>query len=95
MSVEMTTPQARAASPLGFTSRKIAAGTARPAIAATTGTIARERSVSSPIVNSRLTSRPTVKKKSVMRPSLTKSWKLSSRLAPATPTSIVDDQNPA
>ena len=49
--VEITTPQARAASPPGLNSRKITAGNVSPAIAATTGTNARERSVSSPMVN--------------------------------------------
>ena len=78
VSVEMTTPQARAASPLGLNSRKITAGSVRPAIAATTGTIARERSVSSPMVNWALTSSPTMKKKNAINPSLTSSRTVSS-----------------
>ncbi|GAA4588458.1 hypothetical protein GCM10023194_40120 [Planotetraspora phitsanulokensis] len=42
---------------------KRSAGTTRPAIAAETGTRARDQLVSSPIANSRRTSSPTVKKK--------------------------------
>ena len=70
VSVEITTPHALAFSPAELISRKISAGTARPAIAASTGTAARARSVSSPIVNSAITSRPTMKKKNVINPSL-------------------------
>ena len=70
VSVEITTPHARALSPDELIRRKISAGTARPAMAASTGTAARARSVSSPIVNSAITSRPTMKKKNVINPSL-------------------------
>ncbi len=72
MSVEITTPQAPAFWPDALNSRKTRAGTTRPAIAATTGTAALDRSVSSPMVNSRVTSRPTMKKKNVISASLTR-----------------------
>ena len=71
VSVEMTTPHALASSPDGLNSRKITAGRISPAIAATTGTSARERSVSSPMVNWALTSSPTMKKKNAISASLT------------------------
>jgi hypothetical protein len=71
VSVEITTPHACALPEVAFSARKIAAGSARPAIEAITGTAARERSVNSPIVNSRFTSRPTVKKKKAISPSFT------------------------
>ena len=70
VSVEITTPHARASSPDELIRRKISAGTTRPAMAASTGTAARARSVSSPMVNSAITSRPTMKKKNVINPSL-------------------------
>ena len=78
VSVEITTPQARASSPDWLNSRKMMAGRIRPAIAATTGTAARARSVSSPMVNSLVTSRPTMKKKNAISPSLTISLTVSS-----------------
>lgn len=68
----MTTPHAWASGPVGLKVRKMTAGTISPAIAATTGTAARDRSVSSPITNSLLTSSPTMKKKNAIRPSLTR-----------------------
>ena len=70
VSVEITTPHAWAFSPDGFSNRKMTAGSASPATAATTGTAALDRSVSSPILNSRVTSSPTMKKKNVIKPSL-------------------------
>ncbi len=78
VSVEMTTPQAPAASPEGLNSKKINAGKVSPATAASTGTTARDRSVSSPMVNCALTSSPTMKKKNAIRPSLTSSLTVSS-----------------
>ena len=86
VSVEITTPHACAWPVFAFSSRKIAAGSASPATAAITGTAARLRSVSSPMVNSRFTSRPTVKKKNAMSPSFT-SW-CSVRCAANSPTMI-------
>ena len=86
VSVEITTPQACAWPVFAFNQRKIAAGRASPATAAITGTTARDRSVSSPIVNSLFTSSPTVKKKNAMRPSFT-SW-CSVRWASNSPTMI-------
>ncbi len=86
VSVEITTPQARASSPLGLSSRKISAGTISPASAASTGTAARERSVSSPMANWLLTSSPTTKKKNVISASLTRcltvisTWTLPKRI---------------
>ena len=77
MSVEMAMPQPWAASPEGLNARKIAAGTAIPAMAASTGMRRCRRSVSSPIASSRRISRPTTKKKNTMRPSLTQ-WRRSS-----------------
>ena len=70
VSVEITTPHALALSPDELIIRKISAGTARPATAASTGTAALARSVSWPMVNSAITSRPTTKKKNVINPSL-------------------------
>ncbi len=78
VSVEITTPQACASSPDGFNSKKMTAGSTIPAIAATNGTAARARSVSSPMVSSLVTSSPTMKKKNVIRPSLTISLTVSS-----------------
>ena len=52
----------------------------RPAIAATTGTAALARSVSSPMANSLVTSRPTMKKKNVIRPSLIRCLTVSSKV---------------
>ena len=78
VSVEITTPQARASSPEGLNNRKITAGNVSPAIAAITGTAARDRSVSSPMVNCALTSRPTMKKKNAISPSLTISLTVNS-----------------
>ena len=72
VSVEITTPHAWASSPVGLNSRNTAAGIIRPAAAATTGTAALDRSVSSPMLNSRVTSKPTMKKKKVISPSLTR-----------------------
>ena len=72
VSVDITTPHAWAFSPVGLNARNTTAGMTRPAAAAITGTAARERSVSSPMVNSRVTSSPTMKKKNVIRASLTK-----------------------
>ena len=72
VSVEITTPQAWASSPDGLNSRNTTAGKTSPAAAATTGTAARDRSVSSPMVNSLVTSSPTMKKKNVIRASLTR-----------------------
>ena len=85
VSVDTTTPQAWAAAVPALTARKMTAGMARPAIAATIGTAARRRSVSSPMVSSRLTSRPTAKKKSAISPSLTQC--LRSRTSSYGPTS--------
>lgn len=78
MSVEITTPHARASSPLGFSAKNTTAGRMSPATAATTGTAARARSVSSPMVNWLLTSSPTAKKKNVMSPSFTRCLTVSS-----------------
>ena len=71
VSVDTTTPQAWAAAVPALRTRKMTAGMANPAIAATIGTAARRRSVSSPMVSSRLTSRPTAKKNNAIKPSLT------------------------
>ena len=54
------------------------AGRMSPATAAITGTAARARSVSSPMVNWLLTSSPTAKKKKVISPSLTRCLTVSS-----------------
>ena len=72
VSVEITTPHACACPESRAMSRNTRAGTTSPARAAVAGTIARERSVSSPMVSSRLTSRPTAKKKNAMSASLTR-----------------------
>ena len=72
VSVEITTPHAWAFSPVGLNARNTTAGITRPAAAAITGTAARDRSVSSPMVNSRVTSSPTMKKKNVINASLMK-----------------------
>ena len=85
VSVDTTTPQAWAAAVPALTARKMTAGMARPAMAATIGTAARRRSVSSPMVSSRLTSSPTAKKKSAISPSLTQC--LRSRTSSYGPTS--------
>ena len=79
VSVEITTPHACVFSPDGFNNTKMTAGIASPANAATTGTAARDRSVSSPIANSRVTSRPTMKKKKVISPSLIRCLTVSSK----------------
>ena len=86
MSVEITTPHAAAFSPDGLNARNTTAGSTRPAAAATTGTAARERSVSSPMVNSRLTSSPTMKKKNAINASLTKCLTDMSKLWSPKPT---------
>jgi len=86
VSVEITTPHACSCPvPLAI-SRKMIAGTTRPAIAATTGTSARDQLVSSPIANSRLTSSPTVKKKIAMSASLTSACSVKSSVMSPTPT---------
>jgi hypothetical protein len=71
VSVPITTPHPRAASPLGLTARNSSAGTTIPHSAATAGTITRRRSVSSPIESSRRTSSPITKKNSAISASLT------------------------
>ena len=67
------------------------AGRIRPATAAMTGTAARARSVSSPMVNWLFTSSPTMKKKNVIRPSLIRCLTLSSAWTSPnlTPTSVL------
>ena len=52
-------------------------------MAASTGTAALARSVSSPIVNSAMTSSPTMKKKNVINPSLMRCFTvMSNRMSP-------------
>ena len=82
VSVEITTPQARACSPDGLSVRNTRAGTARPATDATSGTVARWASVSPPISSSRRSSRPTTKKKNTIRPSLTQCRRSSDSSSP-------------
>jgi hypothetical protein len=65
---------------------KRSAGTTKPAIAAATGTIARDQLVSSPIANSRRTSRPTVKKKIAISASFTSVCRVKSTCRSAMPT---------
>lgn len=66
-----------------------------PAIDATTGTIARDQLVSSPIANSRRTSNPTVKKKIAMSASLTRACSVKSRCRSPTPMLRCVSQNAA
>ena len=86
VSVEITIPHACSWPEPAAIRRKSAAGTASPATAATTGTMARDQLVSSPIANSRRTSSPTVKKKIAMSASLTSACRVKSSCRSATPT---------
>ncbi len=93
VSLETTTPHAPAWGVADMIVKKSRAGTASPATAARTGTVARERMLSSPTANSFFTSRPTTKKKNVMRMSFTIWRRSNSTLNAGDSSRITDRQN--
>lgn len=88
MSDEITAAHACALPESHATARKISAGTASPAMAATVGMTALRHVVSSPVDSSRRTSSPTAKKNTVMSALLMRSRTVKDADAPPIPTSM-------
>jgi len=95
VSVDITTPQPCAASPLWFTSRYSSAGTVRPPMAPSAGTAIARGSRRSPTVASREISRPTTTKNTAIAASLTHWCRSSSTPAPPRWNPAVVDQRRA
>jgi hypothetical protein len=86
MSVAIGIAQPVASTPERLNARYTPAGTTIPPTAATSGSMAREKELSSPSTSSRLISSPTTRKKIAIRPSLIRWWRVNAPRQPSIST---------